>query len=124
MQVDGKQLIANLRKIGRNAPGEFERAQYEETEVEAAECKRVTPVDTGSLRNSVHAEGPTWRGKQCETAVVAGGPAAGYAIYVHEDLSADHPVGQAKYIEGPLLQSAPFMGRRIAKRIDLNRAMR
>jgi hypothetical protein len=54
--------------------------------------------------------------------IVAGGPAAPYAIYVHEDLEAIHPVGQAKFIESVLLESRPFMAARIAKRIDLNRA--
>lgn len=122
--IDAKEVVSNLKKIAKQAPREFERAQYQETEIEAGECRRVTPVDEGTLRSTVHAEGPMWRGFQCETSVVAGGPAADYAIYVHEDLDADHEVGQAKFIEGPLLQSAPFMSKRIAARIDLNRAKR
>lgn len=56
------------------------------------------------------------------TNIVAGGPSAPYAIYVHEDLEAFHKVGQAKYIESVLMESRPFMAARVAKRIDLNKA--
>lgn len=38
-----------------------------------------------------------------------------YAIYVHEDLEAFHPVGQAKYLEQPYRQMLPELKRIIAK---------
>ena len=53
-----------------------------------------------------------------------GGPAAGYAIYVHEDLGAFHPVGDAKFMESVLNESRPFLAKRIAARVDLTEATR
>ena len=37
-----------------------------------------------------------------------------YAIYVHEDLTAHHTVGQAKYLEQPARQLGPTLGKMIA----------
>ncbi len=36
-----------------------------------------------------------------------------YAIYVHENLEARHPVGQAKYLEGPFRRLAKDLSRQI-----------
>lgn len=99
------------------------RALYVEVEVEVKEVKRRTPVDQGTLRGSVHQVGPTRRWRVIETMIVAGGPSAPYAIYVHEDLDAFHKVGQAKFIESVILESRPFIGARVARRIDLTRAV-
>ena len=49
--------------------------------------------------------------------IEVGGPAAPYAVVVHEDLEAFHPTGQAKYLESTIMQSAPFMLDRISKRL-------
>jgi hypothetical protein len=48
-----------------------------------------------------------------------GGPAAPYAIKVHEDLEAFHRVGQAKFLESVLLESAPHLAQRVSRRIRL-----
>jgi hypothetical protein len=115
-------MRAKLRTFGRKFPDEVARALYIETEIELKEVKRRTPVDTGELRASEHVVGPIRRFRQIYTEIVAGGPAAPYAIYVHEDPDAFHKVGEWKFIESVLLESRPFMAERIAKRIDLNRA--
>lgn len=39
------------------------------------------------------------------------GYSAGYAVYVHENLEARHPVGQAKYLEEPARRLAPEIAR-------------
>jgi hypothetical protein len=41
----------------------------------------------------------------------------GYAVYVHEDLSARHTKGKAKFLEDPLNRRLPEMARRLAERI-------
>jgi hypothetical protein len=92
------------------------RATRIEMEVDATEAKERTPVDLGTLKGTVHVTGPTEQGDTIVTAIVAGGPAAPYAIYVHEDLEAFHKVGQAKFIESVIRESAPFMHDRIARR--------
>lgn len=117
-----RQVRDKLKKFGVKFPDEVARALYIETEIELKEVKRRTPVDTGELRASEHVVGPVRRFRQIYTEIVAGGPAAPYAIYVHEDPDAFHKVGEWKFIESVLLESRPFMAERVAKRIDINRA--
>lgn len=54
-----------------------------------------TPVDTGNLKSSAFTR------KEGELGVVVGFNAA-YAIFVHENLEARHPTGQAKFLESAL----------------------
>lgn len=119
------ELIRNLKRLAKGAPDVFAKAQMEETKIEARECAAVTPVDKGTLKKSVRAVGPQRDGRTVKTAVVAGEDGSGaeaYALTVHEDLDAFHlNGGQAKYIEGPLNQSAGSIGARIAKRCDLSK---
>lgn len=115
--------IRDIRKLRAFGPDEFARALYQEAQIEVTEIKKVTPVDTGALRASITLEGPVREGRRIYVTVVAGGPSAPYAFIVHEDLEAFHKVGEAKYIERPLAESAPYLADRIAKRIDLNRAL-
>lgn len=119
-----KDMVARMKRLRKNFPDEVGRGLYIETEIEVTEVKRRTPVDKGPLRASVHQVGPTrGQGRIIYTLIVAGGPAASYAIYVHENLEAFHPVGQAKYIESVIMESRSHMGARVARRIDLHRAM-
>ena len=125
------EMKARLALIQRNAPGVVGRALRQETEVEATECKRCCPVDVtphaphpGNLRKSIRAEGPEFDGASIRCAVIAGGAEAPYAIYVHEILENVHPVGEAKYVERPLNASAPYILERVARRIDLNEALK
>lgn len=50
-----------------------------------------------------------------------------YAVYVHENLEANHPVGQAKYLEQPARQLASEFGRMVVaalkKKISLIKAL-
>lgn len=115
--------IRDVKKLQLFAPDEFARALYQEAQIELKEIKLRTPVDTGALRASEAIEGPVREGRRIYVTVVAGGPAAPYAFTVHEDLEAFHPHGEAKFIERPLQESAPYLADRIVKRIDLNRAL-
>lgn len=60
------------------------------------ESQKLCPVDTSTLVNSamsgVEREGNhVWKGTVSYN--------THYAVYVHEDLNAHHPIGQAKYLE-------------------------
>lgn len=101
----------------RTFPDRAGAALRKETEIEATESKKRTPVDTGNLRTTIHAEGPERKGRTITCAVVAGSASEDYALVVHEDLEAHHPVGQAKYIESTLNESAPHMLQRVANRL-------
>lgn len=124
-------MRAKLRLFKKKFPDEVGRALYMETQVELKEVMRRTPVDRGNLRASEHVEGPLRKGllgRIIYTRIVAGGPSAPYAIYVHEDLEASHvkngiEIGQAKFIESVLRESAPFMAVRVGRRIELNRVL-
>ena len=110
-----------IKRVRQQFPDRLGLAMRQETEVEATESKRRTPVDRGNLRSSVRANGPFREGRRVWCTVTAGGPSAPYALYVHEDLTAFHPVGQAKFIESVLLESRPHMAGRVAARMKFNR---
>jgi hypothetical protein len=40
-----------------------------------------------------------------------------YAVYVHENLQAHHPVGQAKFLESAMTEAAPTLAERVAARV-------
>lgn len=66
--------------------------------------KQMVPVDTGALRASGRV-----RVKVSDAGVIAelayGSASVEYALRVHEDLNAVHRVGNAKYLERPVLES-------------------
>ena len=124
-------MMVNIRKRGKQMVDEIEKGLYQETQVEATEVKRRTPVwnparalphghTPGSLRASVHVVGPIRTGNTIYTLIAAGGPSAPYAVYVHEDLDALHASGQAKFIESVILESRAYMAQRVLKRVRLN----
>lgn len=106
-----------LRGIARHLADAVGPALRAEAEIEMTEAKRRTPVDTGALRGSGHVAGPKHSGRDTQVTLAFGGPAAPYALFVHENLDAHHPVGQAKFLEGTLHESAPYLAQRIARRI-------
>jgi len=120
-------MKAKIMKLARNFPDEVGRALYQEAQVELTEIKRRTPVDTGNLRASEHVTlpliVPRGESRTISVLIVAGGVAAPYALYVHEDPDAFHKVGQWKFIESVLFESRSYMAIRVAKRISLNRAL-
>lgn len=98
------------------------------------DAKRVTPVDLGALRNSGTVSTPEVKGSVVTVEVGFGGPAAPYALAVHEipppparspgGRSARHrpPTGW-KYLEGPAKARVQGMQQRLADsmRADLER---
>jgi hypothetical protein len=121
------QMIATLRKIAAKFPDRVGAALYQEAQIEATEMKRRTPVDTtpnaphpGNLRNSIHVEEPVREGNHISVTVATGAQAP-YAVYVHENPDAYHPVGQWKFMESVINESRAFMAARIAARVHLNR---
>jgi hypothetical protein len=104
----------------------MKRAQFAEMTIEKIEMQRRTPVDTrpdaphpGKLRDGLHVEEPQQQGKVIST-VVATSPETPYDIFVHENPDAIHPIGQWKFMESVLNESAPHMGRRLAIRMRLD----
>jgi len=76
--------------------------------------KRRTPVDVGNLRASGHVKLPeTKQGKTSVTLAYG----TDYAVYVHEILTNQHPVGQAKFLESAVKEGMDGMVGRIKDRV-------
>jgi activator of HSP90 ATPase len=131
------ELTRRLQEIDVQLLSEAGNALRAEAEIEMTEAKRRTPVATGALRASGHVEGPEQgtssavsyssaegakfvagpnRG-DISVRMVFGGPAAEYAVLVHENIAAFHKNGQAKFLESVLMESAPYLADRVAKRM-------
>lgn len=122
-----KRLDAQRRNIGPAVAS----ALYREAEETITDAKRITPVDEGVLRSSGHVQLPVQDGDRIVVQMGFGGPAGsgnhagdtnqkdvGYAVYVHEDLDAHHPVGQAKFLEQPLGERRGGFADRVARRVE------
>ena len=112
--VGGPQLQAALRKSGAAGAGLMAGALHREGEAVMTDAKRRTPVDTGALRASGQVHPPEARSGAVEVTIGFGNSAVRYAVYVHENLTARHPVGEAKYLERPLLEAVRGMEGRLA----------
>lgn len=116
-------VIANLNALAAKVPRVVEAALREEAEIEMTEAKKRTPVDLGALRSSGTVT--TKRvGARMTAQLAFGGAAAPYAVYVHEDLDAYHPVGEAKFLESTVKESAPHMPARVAANVGRRLGMR
>lgn len=127
-------MTRKLQTIATKYPEHVGRGLYQEAEIEATEMKKRTPVDTrpnpwypyqiaphpGQLRNSIHVERPEQHGKMISV-IIATGPEADYAIFVHEDPDAFHPVGEWKFMESVLMESRPHMAQRLAARLHFDK---
>lgn len=137
-RVGGGPLDAALRALGRRAPHALARGLYREGERIMAASKPLVPVDTGALRSTGYVALPKIDGSRVSLEIGYGGPAGGnqqtgpfisprsgrtvlpgqpvgYAVVVHEDLTARHTVGQAKYLEKPFLEARRGQAERIAR---------
>jgi hypothetical protein len=115
-----------LRQARSRLRKELASGLYQLGEEVMADARPRTPVEFGHLRQSGHVELPAWSGSEVSVTVGFGGPAAPYAIYVHENLEAHHEVGQAKYLEEACLT---VLGRpkkfadRLVDRVDFDRVL-
>jgi hypothetical protein len=119
--LQGANVIAGkISIIERNFPKVAGKALMKEFGIEKKEIIRVTPKDSGDLRSTIRVVGPEFSGSRITAYVTAGGSKAPYALFVHEDLHRKYRVGGPKYIERPLRESAPFMGARVARHLQMD----
>lgn len=134
-EIEGlEQAVANVWEYGLEGPKAMGRALYAEALLIMAVAKKLTPVRYGFLRASGRVDVPQITLSTISVEMGFGGPAGtgnlgetnkqdvGYALPVHENLSAHHPVGQAKFLEQPALSMAANLEKNLAIRIkaDLN----
>ena len=137
-KVEGMdRLQRNLAKLGRRAPRAIEKGLFETAQEISGAAQELVPVDTGTLRETAYAvtnslrdlgpkaepaERPRKDKRIIEAIIGFGGPAARYALAVHENPRAGKTggispggsvrrffstVGQWKYLETPFKFWAP-----------------
>lgn len=108
-------LLGRLEQMRDDLPKELDRALYREAQAIFRKSQRLVPVDKGFLKNSGVVEGPT----NHEVLIGYGGPAAPYALYVHENPEAKHAKGKTyKFLEIPLMESRQGMEQRLAEALE------
>lgn len=128
VSVNGtKALKSALRRYGKGAQDALARELYVEMNELIADAITITPIDTGALRASARVERPR-KGVFGGVSVTGGfgGPAAPYALYVHENVGANFqaPGTGAKFLEIPYKRRIRGMAGRIAARLRASRPLR
>jgi hypothetical protein len=108
-------LQRTLRALGDQAMQGAKVALTREAETIMTTSKREVPVDTGALRASGAVTTPEVSGSAVSVTLGFGGPAVSYAVPVHENLRAHHPVGHAKFLERPLNAARAGLETRLAE---------
>lgn len=113
MKIQG---LDQLQKQLKSAPRALETAVENALALGIAmvetESKRRSPLDTGTLRSSIGGV----RGYSFVKGLKAGvGTNLDYAIYVHENLRARHPIGEAKFMDKGAKASMPFIKKQMEK---------
>ncbi len=107
------QFMAGLTLYKKSASDLTGKALFIEAELIMTDAKELTPVDKGTLRSSGFVEKPKKVGKGFEVTLGFGGPAAPYALTVHETHST-----KSKFLEKPLNKRKQGLDKRIAARVD------
>ena len=112
---DLQKVLRNLKDQSGEVMGQ---ALYEEANVIFANSQVLVPVDTGVLRGSGGVSAPQMGTRGYFVDIFYGGPAAPYALIVHEIIGNYHnPPTQAKYLERPLMDRVPAIQQNLSKRI-------
>lgn len=98
-----KEIETRLASLGEAGPIKQAMARRVQAEMKEiiSQSQLLVPRDTGFLAQSAFTETPEVLGDRIE---VTGGYAAEYAVYVHEDLSAFHDDGVARFLAIPYEQ--------------------
>jgi hypothetical protein len=115
---DLKRAAVDLRRMKNRVVQALRKFLYTEGLEIMAAAKKLCPVDTGALRASGFVEIPVLKGGRVVLLMGFGGPAASYAYKVHEDLTARHTVGQAKFLEVPAVARLATAHDRMSAFID------
>lgn len=117
--LEGMEELQKALKEGKEqSPRAIAQAIWEEANLIFAKSQVLVPVDTGVLRGSGGVSAPQQGPQGFYVDIFYGGPAAPYALYVHEIIENYHkPPTQAKYLEQPLMEAQAELQNRIKDRI-------
>jgi hypothetical protein len=118
-ELEGAQELRNMLEVsGRDAGKVVGQVITEEANMIFAKAMILTPIDTGALRGSGGVSAPMNMPSGIGVDIFFGGPAAPYALYVHEIMYYQHNAPtQAKYLEQPFMERLPDIQQNMARRI-------
>lgn len=115
----GEELLRKLKAMGPAGLVAARDALVRGAEEVATLSKsRFVPVLTGALSGTIHVPPPVASGNEVVVQIVAGGPAAPYAVYVHEINKNYNNNRQWKFLETPLKESLPEIEAELAYSIN------
>lgn len=115
-EFDVNEFMRRLETVLDERRRRLRAALYAEGEAIMADSKEnYVPIDEGTLKASGHVVLSS--GDAIEVTLAYGGPAAPYALVVHEDLSAQHAHGSAKFLERPMLSALPNLVENLKARL-------
>ncbi|CAB4156623.1 hypothetical protein UFOVP655_80 [uncultured Caudovirales phage] len=118
-EIEGAQELRNMLEVsGKDAGQIVGQVILEEANTIFAKSLILTPVDTGALRGSGGVSAPQHTPTGIGVDIFFGGPAAPYALYVHEIMYYQHNAPtQAKFLEQPFMERLPNIQQNMARRI-------
>ena len=118
-ELEGAQELRNMLEVsGKDAGRIVGQVIKEEAETIFGKALILTPIDTGALRGSGGVSAPINTPQGIANDIFFGGPAAPYALFVHEIMYYQHNAPtQAKYLEQPFMERLPNIQQNMARRI-------
>lgn len=112
--IGAPELVTRLNIATIAAPAAMGMALWKEANAIMAASMPLVPVDLGILRASHFVDSPQMDGDDMTIDFGYGGAASAYAWVQHEELSYQHSVGQAKYLEEPVLAAESGLAARLS----------
>ncbi len=94
---------AGIMPVFEHAKQQVKDAVQQSAEDLVSQAQAAAPVDTGTLRASIHVGDVTESLTSIEAKVETGGESSDYAMYVHEGTSRGVPA--TKFLERPLIDN-------------------
>lgn len=107
-------VLKEMERHGEDLDGKIPQGLSDEANTILAVSKDQCPVLTGTMRRTGTAEEPV---KSAKGWSVTLGYNTVYAEDVHENLTAQHKIGKAKFLEDPVNAAAPGLAERLATRL-------
>jgi hypothetical protein len=113
-----------LRHLVTSAPHDLpplvDQGLREEADVIFAKSQEIVPVRWGHLKGSGMVSEPKHEGGRTYVEITYGGPAAKYAMWVHEKrtYANGEPYTRGKYLQRPVEERAPQVAQNVARRIE------
>lgn len=122
INIEGLDVLASrIEAVKAALPKNVAAAVYQFGEELMSRSKEVVPVDTGALMNSGYVTLPETSGDTVSVTVGYGGPAAEYALAVHENMDPHvhwhRPGSGPKYLENPAKEMESQFPDRIAQAV-------